>query len=396
MSEDRDYYCRNKFTFLKIDVEQKSTYNCHAATPHPINLTWLQKNPGNLFNTDINVQERKLMLENKRNTSCEQNCYRAEDSGLAGPRILEGGYVRTHLDPIATPEIVDINLTSDCNLACSYCNKTFSTAWRQDLVKHGDYVDLDSTGYNSPCYKLMSIDKILSHLSQPEKKKSKQIELLLNEFALMSTGLKKIILTGGEPFLNNSLFELIDMVKHVNEIKIFTGLGLSRQRFHSIVDKLQNYSNVTVCVSIENIGGLYEFNRNGARWSETKYMLDQLKQSTVSTMMHSTLSCLTIHGFSEFLSHYNDWELEADLVHVPTFMPLNVIDMTSKEKIVNDLHNNEFKNKQHIISALTVDPSEQQRLHLKSFLQQFSNRRSLNLNVFPESFLNWVGINVVQ
>ena len=392
MSNDKDYYCRNKFTFLKIDVEQKSTYNCHAATPHTIDMQWLQQNPGNLFNTDINVQERKLMLENKRNISCEQNCYRAEDSGQASPRILEGGYVRTHFDPIATPEIIDINLTSECNLACSYCSKVFSTAWQKDLDKHGDYIELD----NSARYKLTPIDKVLSKLSQSEKKHSKHTELILNEFALLSTNVKKIAITGGEPFLNNFLFELLDLVKHVNKIKIFTGLGLSRGRFQTVINKLQNYPNVLVCVSAENIGDLYEFNRNGARWNDSCFMLDQLKKSTISTMIHGTLSCLTIHGFPEFLNQHIDWELETDLVYVPAFMSLNVIDNTSKEKIVNDLHKHEFKNKEHVISSLKIDPTEQQRQHLKSFLQQFSVRRSLNLNIFPKSFLEWLDIHVVQ
>ena len=396
MTTDRDYYCRNKFTFLKLDVEQKSTYNCHAAAPHVIDIKWLQKNPGNLFNTDINVNERKLMLENKRNSSCEQNCYRAEDVGAVGPRILEGGPARTHLDPIATPEIIDINLTSECNLACSYCNKVFSTAWRRDLVQHGDYVDLDSTGYNAPSYKLTSIDKITSRLSQSEKKHSKHTDLILNEFALLSTDVKKIIITGGEPFLNNFLFELLDLVKHVNEIKIFTGLGLSCGRFYDVINKLQNYPNVLVCVSAENLGDLYEFNRNGARWNDTCFMLDQLKKSTISTMIHSTLSCLTIHGFPEFLNQYSDWTREIDVVHVPTFMPMNVVDDESKEKIIHDLHKHEFKNKDHIISSLKIDPTEQQRQHLKSFLQQFSVRRSLNLNIFPKSFLKWLDIHVVQ
>jgi wyosine [tRNA(Phe)-imidazoG37] synthetase (radical SAM superfamily) len=391
MSDDRDYYCRNKFTFLKIDVEQRSTYNCHAAAPHTIDMQWLQQNPGNLFNTDINVQERKLMLENKRNASCEQNCYRAEDLDQAGPRILEGGYVRTHFDPIATPEIIDINLTSECNLACSYCSKVFSTAWRQDLNKYGDYIGLD----NSVRYKLTPIDKVISKLSQSEKKRSTQTGIILNEFALLSKTTKNIMITGGEPFLNNFLFESLDLIKHANEIKIFTGLGLSRGRFQAIINKLQNYPNVLVCVSAENLGALYEFNRNGAQWNDTCFMLDQLKKSTISTMIHSTLSCLTIHGFPEFLNQYVDWKLETDLVHVPTFMPLNVIDNMSKEKIINDLQKHEFKNKEYIISSLKIDPTEQQRQHLKSFLQQFSVRRSLNLNVFPKSFLKWVDIDVV-
>lgn len=392
MTTDRDYYCRNKFTFLKIDVEQKSTYNCHAAVPHAIDIKWLQKNPGNLFNTDINVSERKLMLENKRNSSCEQNCYRAEDVGAVGPRILEGGPVRTHFDPIATPEWIDINLTSDCNLTCTYCSKVYSTAWRQDLVKHGNYIELD----NSAHHKLMSMDKVVSKLSQSEKKQSAQTEIILDEFVLLSKTTKNIAITGGEPLLNNSLFELIELVKDVPIIKIFSGLGLSQQRFDKIIDKLQHYPNVLICISAENVGDLYEFNRYGTSWQDTKLMLEKIK-STMPTMpmLHSTLSCLTIHGFPEFLNQYSDWTREIDVVHVPTFMPINVVDDESKEKIIQDLHKHEFKNKDYIISSLKIDPTEQQRQHLKSFLQQFSVRRSLNLNIFPESFLKWLDIHVV-
>jgi hypothetical protein len=71
--EIRDYYCSMKFKFLKIDLESTTTYNCHAASPHSVDFNWLKNNPGNLFNTNVNVAERQMMLENKRNSSCEQN-----------------------------------------------------------------------------------------------------------------------------------------------------------------------------------------------------------------------------------------------------------------------------------------------------------------------------------
>ena len=73
MSVDRDYYCSYKFKYLKIDLVSNATYNCHAAKQHAINFQWVANNKGNLFNTDINVAERQMMLANKLLTSCTTN-----------------------------------------------------------------------------------------------------------------------------------------------------------------------------------------------------------------------------------------------------------------------------------------------------------------------------------
>ena len=105
---NRDYYCSMKFKFLKIDLPSKTIYNCHAAAPHRIDFDWLEENPGNLFNTPVNVYEREQMLRNERNKSCEQNCWIAEDAGAVSPRINQNGIEQTHTDPVTDPEIIDL------------------------------------------------------------------------------------------------------------------------------------------------------------------------------------------------------------------------------------------------------------------------------------------------
>jgi hypothetical protein len=136
---DRDYYCFFKFRYLKIDFENITTYNCHAATPHQIDLNWLEKNPGQLFNTEINVAERRMMLVNQRNASCEQNCWPAEDVGASSPRLYQKSYEKTHFDVMTTPEILELTIGTDCNLSCSYCCKEYSSRWRNDILENGDY-----------------------------------------------------------------------------------------------------------------------------------------------------------------------------------------------------------------------------------------------------------------
>jgi hypothetical protein len=136
INEDRDYYCSMKFRYIKFDLERKTTYTCHAATPHAVNFDWLEKNPGQIFNSPINIEERNQMLRNERNASCEQNCWPAEDEGAVSPRLFQGGVEKTHTDIITMPEIIDLTVGSDCNLMCLYCTKEYSSTWRNDIIRN--------------------------------------------------------------------------------------------------------------------------------------------------------------------------------------------------------------------------------------------------------------------
>jgi organic radical activating enzyme len=388
--QSRDYYCRNKFTFLKIDAEQQVTYNCHAATPHRINVEWLRNNPGQLFNTDVNVSERQMMLNNQRNSSCEQNCYRAEDVGGAAPRILEGGAHRTHTEVIAQPETIDFTISSECNLACSYCCREFSSTWRSDLEKNGSYTDLGAR------YELGTKDLVLKTVSQRQRKATEAAELIAHELTLASPFLQQLIITGGEPFLNNSLLDLINNNSQIKKIKVFTSLGVNPVRFKHMLSQIQHQKNVVVSVSAENIGPLHEFNRNGSLWTEFETNLDHLRSSGIPFIFHSTLTNLTIHGFVDFYAKFKDHSIEFDLAHQPNFMPAYVIDPDSKNCIIDQLLKLNFKNCEHMIKTLQVDPIDKQRIDTRNFLVQFAQRRTnASLKVFPNGFLKWLDINVV-
>ena len=268
MSE-RSYYCSMKFQFMKIDAESKTYYNCHAAKPHPVDFVWLEKNPGQLFNTDINVFERQQMLVNERNSSCEQNCWPLEDHGGISPRIEQGGTKKTHTQVITTPEIIDFTVNSDCNLSCSYCCKEYSSSWRHDIVNNGNYFFTD---YPNSRYNLDSRDKILMQISQNEIKNTKHYQILLDELYAIAPGLKQLVITGGEPFLDNKLIDTLKGLPLNNDavIQVYTGLGVEYKRFERILQNLQklNLKNLSIVVSGENTGKFLEFNRYGNKYDD--------------------------------------------------------------------------------------------------------------------------------
>lgn len=387
---ERSYYCSMKFKFVKIDLETKQTYNCHAATPHRIDFDWLKANPGQLFNTDVNVLERRQMLQNERNISCEQNCWPAEDNGITSSRILQQGQERTHINPITQPEFIDLTVGSDCNLSCTYCSKVFSSTWRNDILTNGNYnITPDDSRYTASKF-----DQVISRLSQSEKYNSNQYNILLNEFKEMSRNVNELHITGGEPFLNKFLLDIIESNENTPTIKLFTGLGVDYKRFARILDRLADYKNVKLAVSAENVGSFHEFNRYGTKWDDVERKIELILKKNINLIFHSALSNLTLFGFVDFYNRFNQYNIEVDVVNTPVFLKVNNMDDYSKFMLTEQLSNSSIPEKDEFIDSLASEVDVDHRRQLNKFMNEFTKRRpDLSLGIFPKTFLDWMAVD---
>lgn len=374
-----------KFKYLKIDLESKTTYTCHAADPHSVDFEWLAKKPGELFNNPINVGERQMMLSNQRNPSCERNCWHAEDRGATSPRMFQNGTERTHTNIVAQPETIDLTIGADCNLTCTYCCKEFSSAWRRDVVNTGDYPGGDSR------YSANTKDRVLLAISQNDLKHTKHYQILMDEIKLAAPALRKLTVTGGEPFLDNDLIKTLATLTLNNAvIDIYTGLGVNIKRFKRILDQLQGLP-VVLIVSAESVGPMLEFNRYGVKWADFCAKIELLRKMNIKFRFQSTISNLTAIGYSDFIKHFNNDEIITSFAYQPSMMSPYVLDPETKLVIRNQ------QVPQSVIDSIAAEPSEEQRVNIKNFLLEFTRRRTdLSLSIFPTSFINWLGLpNVV-
>lgn len=393
MSDARDYYCSYKFKYLKIDLVSNATYNCHAAKSHAIDFQWLSNNKGNLFNTDINISERKLMLINQRNASCEENCWPLEDQGAVSPRMWQNGKIKTHTDVRTQPEILEIKLNDNCNLSCSYCCKEYSSAWRRDLSTNGDYkVDTGDVRY-----RLTNRDKIIAKVSQQEVKNTKQFQTLMTEIKSFAPGLKEIVITGGEPLLDNQLFDLLDAVSNSSAvINIYTGLGVEVKRFQRMLDKIKQIPTPMISVSAECTDKFYEFNRYGNLWTEFVNKIELLQKSGIEFRFSTSISNLTVFGLTSFIKYFNDQRIGLVFVNQPSMMAPYVLDADSKQQIMQDIQSLPEHYQTQIAQSIQADPSKTQRQQMSEFLKEYAVRRNLDMNIYPQSFLDWLDIHVVQ
>lgn len=367
-------YCSQKFWWLTIEPERRQLQSCCAAYPHKIDTTWLKDNPGNLFNIPILTQERKDMLEGKQVASCEATCWAPERQGKSSRRLVMESDKVTHTDITTEPEVLHINLGSDCNLTCVYCTKQYSTAWLRDIASNGPY--LFENRYN-----INANDLVLLKLGQKKIDQTESYNLLIDEIVKYKN-YKFVSITGGEPFLNNSLTKLLK--NFTNPVRLYTGLGVNTDRLERILADIGD--NVEFVVSAEGLNDIYEF----VRWNNSyeRFIRNlELLQKAGKVSFSSVLSNLTIFNFKEFEDKYGDYYIDMVFCNEPDYLALNVLDDASKDR----LQSVQFKNKDHFIKQSLQTPcTKDQHSNLQIFLKKFVERRRLDLSVYPSSFVDWL------
>lgn len=374
---NKNYYCSQKFWWLSVSPEKQYLSSCCSATHTKIDINWLGKNPNQLFNQPVLQEERQLMLDNQFVDSCESICWAPERAGLPSRRTTMNSTAPTHTNINATPEIVNIILNSDCNLTCSYCNKEYSSAWLRDINDNGPYVENETRSIITP------MDRIILKLGRPAINSNKNYQLIMSEI-LKYKDVPRINISGGEPFLYNELPKLVS--NYTGHIKIYTGLGVNSKRLVHILELLP-LDQVTIFISAENIGQLYEFNRYGQSYRTFLDNLHIVKTSGVSYKFSSVLSNLTIFGFGEFLETYGDDCEELSNCMDPSYLCASILDEKSKELLVSRDYG---KFNDVVKSTIMIDSTVEQKTNLKTYINEFSKRRNLNLDIFPKHFINWI------
>lgn len=377
-----DSYCNQKFWWLSVNLDNAQVQSCCSARPHKVSVDWLKDNSGCMFNTPELIRERQSMLQGEMVPSCYPVCYSAEQQGISSRRTNMGGQVRTHTSVQAQPEHMHIVLGNDCNMACAYCCKEYSSAWARDIVQNGPYpIDVSDGRYS-----LTMHDRIRAELSQKEIKGARHWELMLEEFnKLCQTPKVKIVdISGGEPFLYLELEKIVKSIPGNVKIRIWSGLGVDSTRLQKELDKIKTCTNVSLVLSAEATGELYNFLRNGNTWDRFNHNLGIIARQGILYEFNATMTNLSVFGIKDFVN----WAAGANVMFSPCtdpdFLSVNVLDNTSKEYILTLGLNN------IATQSIAVEPTREQVDNLRVFLLEFGARRKLSMDVFPDSFRHWL------
>lgn len=388
----KNYHCDRKFDSLKIDIEKKTLYSCWKATGEQIDLNWLEKNTGKIFNTKNLQSERTEMLENKRVKSCEQTCFSKEDKNIWSPRLQYKGYLKQNQLVESYPKTLDVTISGECNMSCSYCCKEYSSTWRNDIIKNGDYVGLSG---NPNRYKLSAHDLIISKISQKKRTETKSYKIIKNEILLLMPKVQHLSVSGGEPFLNDRLFDLLELAKDVPQIQILSGLGINPIRFKNSIQKIKKYNNICLRISVDSTGENYEFNRYGNSWKKFLDNLQIIRDSYIDFYFNTTYCNLTILDYVNFYEQFPEIRKNFNVVYDPCFLSPHVLDEATKENLINQMLKSKVSNltsTTELIKLLSQRPTEDDRKSFESFVKEFSKRRNAKLSFLPDSLKRWLKI----
>lgn len=386
-TSDRSFYCNQKFTELSVDVEKRSLQSCCSSRPINIDLDWLTKNPGQLFNTPALIKDRQDMLDNIRTSNCEDSCWAGEDRGLPSRRLVMKSTARTHNKVVLQPTELNISLGSTCNLTCVYCTKFYSSAWYRDIHNNGEYLDQDR-------FKITAKEQVLNYLSHADIQQSQGYLQILNELKMFES-IKTVVISGGEPFLYNHLPATLNNIESDTKISIYTGLGVDSTRLLNQLQKITNRNKILIVVSGENLNQQYDFVRHGNTFEKFKKNIDIIKSLNIEINFRSTVSNLTAFGLVDFADQFAGVNIQYQFCTDPDFLSVNVLDNISKDLLTDTIQKSNIKIKKELLTALAQPCTIEQKSNFVKYIKQFAQRRKLDLHIFPKTFTEWLDTDVV-
>lgn len=379
-----DYYCSQKFDWVEVRLYDGVIASCCQADHNKITLQDLESHPVGFFNFPLILQERQAMLAGERVDSCN-SCWKLEDQNIKSRRIEFNSQHQIYTDVVQKPKTLNLVLSNTCLQSCIYCGKMYSHSWLKDVVQNGDY---NIPGY-SDRYNQTPKDQVIVKLGQKDFYKSNISIQLLNQIESVSNSIERLIITGGEPLLDNQLVNIVKKLEHIPDKTIFTGLGLQSARLKNIAEQLLNVPGLKFTVSAENLFEYHEFNRYGTSFDQWEKNLNLLKQF-FKVEYASVVSNLTLFNLPEFLIEHEHDHVSFYYANDPAFLSPSVLDDPSKLDIINRLSQVSHPAVKNIVKYIQQPTDSHQRENLSKFLNRYCNPRNLSIDIFPKSFQEWI------
>ncbi len=205
--------CLAKWKQVSLHLTTGHTNSCYHPPLHKIQDSDIFQNPSGLHNTAYKKSQRMIMLKNERPSEC-QYCWNMEDLGQMSDRHYRSGepWAAVDFEQIknsngsedATPSYVEVNFNHACNLKCSYCSPQFSSAWADEIARHGAYPT--HRPHNDPRH--FNDDR----RPIPAREYNPYVDAFWQWWPNLYPHLRHFRMTGGEPLMDRNTYRVFDWV----------------------------------------------------------------------------------------------------------------------------------------------------------------------------------------
>lgn len=266
---------------------------------------------------------------------CER-CFEMEDQGQVSRRERRWKWLseETKASIEATPETgelpfihyerFDVKFTGNkCNLRCYMCSPDFSSNFANEWRKLG--------WHSGPI-----------HLNPYKSMDDGEQDHWWKGFIEAMPHIKVITFTGGEPFIMDDYWDMIDLLiehGHAKDmiLNISTNLTMLDYKGKSVIDLFPEFKRVNLQVSLDGFGEQYEWIRYPASYDT---VIDNLKQvmllDNIDLKVSITISTLSIEALPKLHDHMTELGVIFwfdNVLYYPVHLQVSSLPMVVKERL---------------------------------------------------------------
>jgi len=422
-------FCGAKWYNATTWLGSGTTASCHHPPAHKIPLVEIEEDYTAIHNTKHKKEMRRMMQNGDRPSECEY-CWKMEDMGkdsVSDRTFKSIIYSEAELheayetDPNQSVNLKTLEIAFDrvCNLACSYCNASFSTTWAKDIKQNGPYQNLVSDGagafhQNGDWAQPYNNDEDNPYIQAFWKWWDNGL----------NNSLEELRITGGEPLMSGNTWKLFDWFNKQNtdmRFAINTNLIAKKNIIDELIKKSKNIKNFHIYTSCEAVHDQAEYIRDGLDynlWLENVKRILNETDAELHVMM--TINSLCLFSITDFLDQIYELKkikksktptVSLNLLRFPSFQSPLVLPNYIKDYLHARLEYWYSKNKnkelwqeheQASIERLmdylvTVDAPHRRTSNpitlwrdFKTFYNQYDMRRNKSIYVFPKILTDWM------
>lgn len=422
-------FCGAKWYNATTWLGSGTTASCHHPPAHKIPPSEVKEDYTAIHNTKHKKEMRRMMQTGERPAECEY-CWKMEDmkkdavsdrtfkSIIYSEEELQKAYDTDYNNSINL-KTFEIAFDRTCNLACSYCNASFSTTWAKDIKNNGYYDNLVSDGAGA--------FRQDGSWTQPyaNDEDNPYIQAFWKWWDNgLADSLEELRITGGEPLMSANTWKLFDWFEAQDtnmRFAINSNLIAKKDIIDKLISKANHIDDFHLYTSCEAVGDQAEYIRDGLNYelwlNNTKRLLTETNAS-VHIMM--TINSLCLFSITDFLDEvYKLKEItrskkptvSLNLLRFPSFQSPLALPTHIKDYCYNNLEQWYSENKDNplwsegecasierlIDYLVTVDAPHRRTSNtitlwrdFKTFYAQYDVRRNKRLYVFPKILTDWV------
>ena len=300
--------CQLKWTHSTVYLTQGVSASCHRVEGDQIEI---QNGELNFHNIPAKLEARRKMLSGKwPGRGCE-HCKHIEEAGGKSDRQihlqLEGTTAPPELDHNleavdVTPRQLEIYWGNTCNQKCIYCGAHYSSQIQQEEERFGVFqkegVEIGPWFKKNP--------KIEEHT-----------ELLFKWFEKNLHNLHKIMVMGGEPFLQKETYRFIEFLEKGDypdlTLVFFSNHNIEHERFKRWIDRLQvlqksnRLDKIQIFFSCDAFGPAGEYVRTGLDLQLALKNFDYILHNTnIEQGINSALTITAVPGMPSMVKYINE------------------------------------------------------------------------------------------